>query len=145
MPAWLIFSAIALVLWGATGVTQKLSTNRISSERSFLWFTWAMVAISAVVLALAHVQWKLNRMTVAFAIAGGVLNGLGALTSFRALESGGKASVVISLISLYPLLTIVLAVLLLHERMTVTQAAGAILAIMAAIMLSLEPEAKQQL
>ncbi len=142
MPAWLIFSAIALVLWGGTGVTQKLSTNRISSERSFLWFAWAMVAISAVVLALAHVQWKLNRMTVVFAVAGGVLNGLGALTSFRALESGGKASVVISLISLYPLLTIVMAVLLLHEHMTLTQAAGAILAILAAILLSLEPEAK---
>jgi uncharacterized membrane protein len=142
MPAWLVFSAIALVLWGGTGVTQKLSTNRISSERSFLWFAWAMVAISAVVLALAHVQWKLNQMTVVFAVAGGVLNGLGALTSFRALESGGKASVVISLISLYPLLTIVLAVLLLHEHMTLTQAAGAILAILAAILLSLEPEAK---
>src|SRR5271155_3908171 len=139
MPAWLVFSAIALVLWGGTGVTQKLSTNRISSERSFLWFAWAMVAISAVVLALAHVQWKLNRMTVVFAIAGGVLNGLGALTSFRALESGGKASVVISLISIYPLLTIVLAVLLLHERLTWTQAAGAITAIAAAIMLSIEP------
>src|SRR5208283_207779 len=119
--AWLGFAIIALVLWGATGVTQKLSTNRISSERSFLWFTWAMVAISAVVLGLAHVQWKLNRMTVAFAIAGGVLNGLGALTSFRALESGGKASVVISLISLYPLLTVAFAVVVLHEKLTPAQ------------------------
>jgi transporter family protein len=142
MPAWLVFSAIALVLWGGTGVTQKLSTNRISSERSFLWFIWAMVAISAVVLALAHVQWRLSRLTVTYAIAGGVLNGLGALTSFRALESGGKASVVISLISLYPLLTVVMAVLLLHEHLTMTQAAGAVLAIVAAILLSLEPEAK---
>ncbi len=142
MPAWLVFSAIALILWGASGVTQKLSTNRISSERSVLWFAWAMVAISAVVLALVPIQWKLSRMTIAYAIAGGALNGLGALTSFRALESGGKASVVISLISLYPLVTIVLAVLLIHEHMTLTQAAGAILAIVAAILLSLEPEAK---
>lgn len=142
MAAWLIFSAIALVLWGATGVTQKLSTNRISSERSFLWFIWAMVAISALVLCVAHVQWRLHRMTIVYAVAGGVLNGLGALTSFRALESGGKASVVISLISLYPLLTVVLAVLLLHEHMTATQALGAVLAITAAILLSIEPEAK---
>jgi uncharacterized membrane protein len=142
MPAWLVFSALALLAWGATGVTQKLSTNRISSERSFLWFAWAMVAISAVVFALVHIQWHLRSVVVGFAIAGGVLNGLGALTSFRALESGGKASVVISLISLYPLLTVVLAVVLLHERLTWTQAAGAILAIAAAIMLSIEPEAK---
>lgn len=138
MPVWLGYSVLALLLWGATGVTQKLSTNRISSERSFLWFAWAMVAISVVVFAFTHVHWHLNSMIVAFAVTGGVLNGLGALTSFRALESGGKASIVISLISLYPLLTIVLAVLFLHERLSWTQAAGAGAAIVAAILLSLE-------
>ena len=41
MHLWLGFAVAALVLWGVTGVTQKLSTNRISSERSFLWFCWA--------------------------------------------------------------------------------------------------------
>ena len=69
---------------------------------------------------------------------GGALNGLGAWTSFRALESGGKASIVISLISLYPLLTVALAVMLLGERLTWMQTAGAITAITAAILLSME-------
>ena len=53
MNIWLGFAILALVLWGITGVTQKLSTNRISSDRSFLWFCWAMVALSAAVLCLA--------------------------------------------------------------------------------------------
>jgi len=52
--AWLGFAILALVLWGITGVTQKLSTNRISSERSFLWFCWAMVALSAAVVVIAR-------------------------------------------------------------------------------------------
>lgn len=142
MPLWFGYSALALLLWGATGVTQKLSTNRISSERSFLWFAWAMVAISIVVFAFAHVQWHLKAMIIVFAIVGGALNSLGALTSFRALEGGGKASIVISLISLYPLLTIFLALLFLHERLTWKQAAGAGIAIVAAILLSLEPPPK---
>jgi transporter family protein len=137
--AWLGFAFLALILWGITGVTQKLSTNRISSERSFLWFCWAMVALSAVVLLVAHPHWGLGRTVVLCAIAGGALNGLGAWTSFRALESGGKASIVISLISLYPLLTVVLAVILLGERLTWMQSAGAVVAITAAILLSLEP------
>ena len=51
LPGWLVFAAIALVFWGITGVTQKLSTNNISSELSFIWFAYAMIAIS-VVLAL---------------------------------------------------------------------------------------------
>src|SRR5579863_9700567 len=144
MQIWLLFAILALVLWGVTGVTQKLSTNRISSERSFLWFCWAMVALSAAVLAVAHPHWGLGALVVWSAIAGGALNGLGAWTSFRALESGGKASIVISLISLYPLLTVGLAVLLLGERLTMMQTAGAITAIAAAILLSLETPPKTE-
>ena len=142
MHVWLGFAILALVLWGITGVTQKLSTNRISSERSFLWFCWAMVALSVVVLLVAHPHWGLGRVVVLCSVAGGALNGLGAWTSFRALESGGKASIVISLVSLYPLLTVVLAVLLLHERLTMLQTAGAVTAIAAAILLSMESPPK---
>ena len=141
MHLWLGFAVLALVLWGITGVTQKLSTNCISSERSFLWFCWAMVALSAVVWIAIRPAWSLSAVVVSASIAGGALNGLGAWTSFRALESGGKASIVISLVSLYPLLTVILAVLLLGERLTVTQTLGTILAIIAAILLSLEPAA----
>ncbi|MDE3187193.1 MAG: DMT family transporter [Acidobacteriota bacterium] len=138
MHVWLGFAVLALVLWGITGVTQKLSTNRITSERSFLWFCWAMVALSGAVLFIAHPHWGLGRVVVLCSIAGGALNGLGAWTSFRALESGGKASIVISLVSLYPLLTVILAILLLRERLTLVQTAGALTAIAAAILLSME-------
>ena len=144
MVVWLGYAVLALVLWGITGVTQKLSTNRISSERSFLWFCWAMVALSAVVAGLARPHWGLAPLVVVCSVAGGALNGLGAWTSFRALESGGKASIVISLISLFPLLTVVLAIVFLHERLTWMQGAGAVAAIGAAILLSLEAPAKAE-
>lgn len=138
IPAWLLFATIALIFWGITGVTQKLSTNRISSQLSFLWFAWAMIFISAMLAITVPIQWHLRPLILALSILGGVLNGLGALTSFAALESGGKASVVISLISLYPLLTVAVAVLFLHERLTTLQALGAVVAIIAAILLSIE-------
>lgn len=138
IPAWSLFAAIALVFWGITGVTQKLSTNRISSRLSFLWWAWAMVAISILLAACVPIQWHPAPRILLLSIAGGILNGLGALTSFAALESGGKASVVISLISLYPLFTIALAVIFLRERLTLLQALGALLAVIAAILLSIE-------
>jgi uncharacterized membrane protein len=98
-----------------------------------------MVALSGMVMMIARPHWGLGNTVVICSIAGGALNGLGAWTSFRALESGGKASIVISLISLFPLLTVVLAVAILHERLTWMQGAGAVVAIVAAILLSLEP------
>jgi bacterial/archaeal transporter family protein len=140
IPAWLWFAVLALVFYGVTGITQKLSTNRISTQLSFLWFAYANIAISAVLIAFAPMHWHVARVVVLLAILGGTLNGLGALTSFAALESGGKASVVISLISLYPLLTVVLAVAFLHEGLARSQLAGIVLAIVAAILLSMEPK-----
>ena len=136
--AWIIYAAVALVLWGASGLTQKLSTNRISSQLSFLWFAAAMAAISIGLAVTVPIDWHLGRTTLILCIAGGMLNGLGALTSFSALEAGGKASVVISLISIYPLFTALLAVLFLHERLSHLQVVGIALAIGAAILLSLE-------
>jgi transporter family protein len=144
MQLWLGFAVLALVFWGITGVTQKLSTNAISSERSFLWFCWAMVALSAVVLIVARPHYGLATIVVVSSIAGGALNGLGAWTSFRALESGGKASIVISLISLYPLLTVLLAVVILGERLSWMQTTGVCVAIVAAILLSLEGTRKPE-
>src|ERR1700730_5705143 len=119
--SWILFATIALLFWGITGVTQKLATNRISSELSFLWFAYAMIAISLVLLATATIHWHVRPIIFWLAVAGGMLNGLGALTSFTALESGGKASIVISLISLFPLVTVAFAVSVLHERLTLPQ------------------------
>ena len=141
MPSWLVYSVVALVFWGITGVTQKLSTNRITSERSFYWFCWAMVGLSAAVWIALRPSLHPTPLVAACAIGGGALNALGAWTSFKALGSGGKASIVISLISLFPLLTIVLAVLVLHEQLSWMQVAGALAAIGAAILLSLEAPA----
>jgi transporter family protein len=138
MQPWLLFAIVALVFWGVTGVTQKLATNRISAERSFYWFCWAMVGLSAVVVAALRPALHPAPLVAACAIGGGTLNALGAWTSFRALASGGKASIVISLIALFPLLTVVLSVALLGERLTALQAAGAVTAIGAAILLSLD-------
>jgi transporter family protein len=141
ISGWIWFAGIALVFWGITGVTQKLATNKISSELSFIWFAYAMIAISAVLAVLVPMHWHVRPLIFWAAVAGGTLNGLGALTSFTALESGGKASVVISLISLYPLVTVAFAFVVLHERLTLSQWAGVGLAIVAAILLSLEPKA----
>jgi transporter family protein len=99
-----------------------------------------MIAISAALVLFVSIHWHLRPLIFWAAVVGGTLNGLGALTSFTALESGGKASVVISLISLYPLVTVAFAVAFLHERLTAVQAIGVGLAIVAAILLSLEPK-----
>ena len=138
LPLWLFFALMALFFFGLTGVTQKLSTDEISMELSFVWFALAMVLISAGVLVFVPLDWHVRSRIVWLAIAGGVLNGLGAMTSFKALEVGGKASIVVPLCYLYPLVAIFLALLFLHEKLTRTAGAGILLAVVAAFLLSQE-------
>ena len=71
LPAWMWFAAIALVFWGITGVTQKLATNRISSELSFIWFAYAMIAISALLAVFVPIHWRLRSTIFWAAVIGG--------------------------------------------------------------------------
>lgn len=137
-PIWVVYALIALIFWGITGVTQKLSTNYISASLSFLWFAVAFFPIALAILVARPLDWNLGPNVFILAAAGGALNGLGALTSFTALERGGKASVVIPLVYLYPLFTIFLARLFLDEKLTPVQGVGVVLAMLATFFLSRE-------
>jgi transporter family protein len=67
----------------------------------------------------------------------GVAGTLGTLFLLYALRQGGKASLVVPITALYPLVTIILAVLLLRERVTIQQGIGMALAVIAVVLLSL--------
>jgi transporter family protein len=138
MHSWLWLSLITLVFFGITGVTQKLSTNSISFALSFVWFGIAFLILGLVIAVAFTLDWNLNFRVIAFAALGGLLNGLGALTSFAALEKGGKASVVIPIINLYPLVTVAAAWVLLGERLTLIQVVGIVCALLAVVLLSRE-------
>jgi transporter family protein len=138
MQVWFFFSILALIFFGITGITQKLSTNHVSFEASFAWFCVAMILISAGIALAVPLDWHITPLLWVLAALGGALNGLGALTSFAALEKGGKASVVIPIINLYPLVTICGAWLLLGEKLTGKQVAGIVFALVAVVLLSQE-------
>lgn len=144
MHSWLVFSVVSLVFWGITGVTQKVSTNHISFEMSFAWFTAAFFILSAAIPLFVSLDWHISAPLILGAAAGGLLNGLGVLTSFAALERGGKASVVIPLVSIYPLITIFGAWILLGERLSMRQIAGILCALAGIVLLSQEGKPREQ-
>jgi transporter family protein len=138
MADWFLLTLVAMVFWGTTGLTQKLSTNHVSAQFSYLGFVLAFVPVAIVILVAFPVDRNLSREIVILGIAGGVLNGLGTLSSFAAFESGGKASIVVPVIYLYPLVTVIGGKLFLNEQLSVTHWTGVVLAPLAAWLLSRE-------
>ncbi len=70
-PLWLLFALITLIFWGTTGVTQKLSTNAISTESSFLWFVVAFLPIALVIVLVVPLDWHIKTRVYCLAIVGG--------------------------------------------------------------------------
>jgi transporter family protein len=134
----MIYALVTLVLWGISGVTQKLATDSVSVEFALVWFAAAFPPIAAAILLMQSLDWNIGLQAWLFALLGGALNGLGVLTSFAAYRSGGKASVVTPLVALFPVATVALAVPLLHEQITRREMWGIVLAIAAALALSYE-------
>ena len=132
---WFWFAVITLVTWGIVGVLQKLSTNYISAESTLIWLVVAFILLEPLFYpgkaGLHESAWN-----IVWALLSGVLNALGAWALFAALKSGGKASIVSPLTALYPLLVVLLAPCILHESITLLQAAGVLCALTAVVLLS---------
>jgi transporter family protein len=66
-----------------------------------------------------------------------ILGGTGNIAFFHALGMGGKASIVSPVTALFPVVTVILAVTLLHERVGTAQKVGLALALVAIYLLSM--------
>lgn len=134
----LLYAFAALVAFGLAAVFQKLTTNRVSAETAFATFAAGFVPPSLAIWFLEPVTGNLPILPVVWAIAGGLLNGLGVLATLAAYRRGGKASVVTPLAATYPMATVILAVLFLDERLLPVQIAGIALALLGGVLLSRE-------
>lgn len=143
IPIWMIYALLALVFWGITGVTQKLSTDNISMQLSFLWFTYSILVVGLVIVLAVPIQIHMDPKVFWLAILGGSLNGLGVLASFAAFEKGGKASIVVPLSYLFPVVTVVLAITFLHESLSRTEIVGIVTTLVSALLLSHEAPSKE--
>lgn len=137
MAVWLPYSLVALALWGVVGLLQKLGTNRVSAHSLFVWLTIGFALLLPWFASGSRLA-SMSASDLAFGLLVGLTNALGSWFLFAALEKGAKASVAIPLTALYPLITALLAVALLGERLASRQWVGLALAIVAGVLLSYE-------
>jgi transporter family protein len=132
---WLGFSLMALVLWGIWGFLSKAATQYLRPQAVYLLSILGHVTVVGFLLAQKQLAVPWHPRGVALALAGGVCMAFGLLSFFRAL-AGGPAIAVVPLTALSPMVTVVLAILLLHESFTWRHFAGVALALLAVWLLS---------
>lgn len=135
LKIWYVYSVLTVLTWGLWGVFSKLASNYAKPKQALLFQTVGVVAFAVVVLFLErfHLEW--SRPGFSWAALGGFFAFIGFLTFFAALDTG-KASTVVTVSALYPLVTILLSILFLQERLTLRQGVGIVFALIASVLLA---------
>ncbi|MGA1873607.1 MAG: EamA family transporter [Thermoplasmatota archaeon] len=134
---WLIFAVLSLLLYGLWGFFPKLATDSGVEPRSILVYeTIGTAAIALIVLAVIGFKPQFTGRGFSFALIAGTAGALGSLFFLLAL-SKGKASVVVTMTALYPLIVIILSYFVLKEPLTLKQGIGIVFALVAMILFSI--------
>jgi transporter family protein len=137
MPLWLAFSLLTILLWGSWGAVSKVASSGVDENTNQVLFSFGLLPLIVFMLRSPRLKGGSNRRAgIAWAFFTGVLGGAGNIAFFRALRVGGKASIVVPATALFPLVTVILAVIFLRERMGNWQKFGFLLALVAICLLS---------
>ncbi len=140
--SWVAPALAALLLYGTSGLLQKLATQYVSTELCTVVFALASLPIAAaILLGGPALSWDLTFRQWLLALLYGVLLGVGSVATFAAYR-GGKASIVTGLTGLYPTLTVLLAVPILDERLDAGRILAVSVAAVAGVALGCAPRAR---
>ncbi len=125
LPLWLRWTLIAMFSWGLWAVLAKIPGDAITAGQSQALSTLGLLPM---VPLLRRATFRdASPRGLLLALAGGIVTCLGNVAYYEVLARGGKVATAVSLTALYPLVTILLAVLVLRERLNRVQIAGLLL------------------
>ena len=126
-----IFALVTALLWGFAPVFEKTGlSGRIDPYLGVVIrsVSIAIIGLSGLLIMGKAAEFKgVDLKSAAILIAGGLFAGFfGQFTYYSALKTG-DASVVVPIAAAYPLITLIISVIFLHEAFTLSKAAGIVM------------------
>ena len=131
---WLPSALLACFWWGLFGFLAKLGSEQANAADMQILFTGGTLPL-ALALLLRRSRLRSDARGRIIGVATGVFAGLGGVAYFAAMARG-KASIVGPVTSLFPLITVMLAGVLLRERLKRIQMLGIGLALISTALLA---------
>lgn len=133
---WLIYAIATTLAWGIWGALIDI-TAEAGFPETLGYCVWALTMLIPALLALKKIDWKpeYNSRSILLGSAAGFLGAGGQLLLFKTLRIA-PAYLVFPFISLSPVVTILLAILIAKEKAKITSWIGIIFALIAGVLLS---------
>jgi transporter family protein len=115
MDNWFLWTVLAMITFGAWGFFPKLAVSYISPQSAIIYQVIGGLLVGIIGLASVKFKPDMHPMGILYALLTGITGVLG---------SRGQISIVVSLTALYPIITILLAIIFLHETLVLKQYIG---------------------
>ena len=135
MESWFLWTILALLTFGLWGFFPKLAVNYINPGSALVYQVIGGILVGIIGLFLMGFRPQTHPLGIFFALLTGITGVLGTFFYYAA-ASRGQISIVVSLTALYPVITILLATVFLHEMLTFRQVTGLCFAVVAIIFLA---------
>ena len=138
--SWLAYSILVVLFFGVWGAFID-TPEKNGFPATLGYVVWALTLIPAVIFSLSRNNWKLatDKNSIFFGALAGMLGSLGQLLLFIALKDA-PAYLIFPFLALTPVITVFLAVLILKEKTGIYGWTGVVLAIVAGVLLSYQPD-----
>ena len=135
MRAWIFPATATIIFWGLFGFIPKITTRYIGPTSAIVYGAFAGVPVALIIMAIMRFQLDTEPRGVILAGITGVLGMLGAL-GYLVAVSRGPVSLISPITALYPVITILLAMVFLGETLVVRQWVGIGMALAAVLLIA---------
>jgi len=132
---WFFLTLAAMLMWGFWGFFSKLATQALRDVDAAIYQGVGSFLVMVLAAMVFRFQPSGKPINILFALLSGFSATLATFFFFAAITRG-RSVVVVSMTALYPLVTLALSVLFLHEVVTFKQLLGVGLALGAIVLLS---------
>lgn len=133
---WLIYALCCTLLYGFWGFFSKVATKYIDYNTAFVYEAVGVLFTTLFIILKTHnfnFSWQGDLRGIVPALLVGFCGTVASLLFFITIAKGPVTSVV-SITSLYPIVTVLLSLIFLREAVTFFQAIALVLAVLAVIL-----------
>lgn len=131
---WVSYAILSTVLYGLWGILSKIALNHIGFASLFIYDCFVFFAGGLIALYLIDFKIETNYLGIIYSLLYGITGMLATVLFILAINKG-KASLVTAITAAYPCITILIAVLVLKESISLKQCLGIALSVIGVLLI----------
>src|SRR3954462_12175332 len=142
--SWIFYATLLVLFWGVWGAFSALPTTKYGYPNEMVYAIWALTMIIPAAFALRGQRFDRRPRAALYGLIFGLTGAGGQLLLFQALTMG-PAYLIFPIVSISPAITVVMAMVLLRERISKLAAVGLVAALAAIVLFSITSGASEGL